>query len=144
MDFGSSRPPATQKRDGDVVYWFRLTSVPVGGAPPDIRQRWVGVPLPVRRPRPIEGPESYLGRDVADRRIARPIPDGVSVDPIDAAAALRFFGEVEAAEWWEDLLRRRPMTTALVFRRSEGELMPPRLAYLLHPELADFENTPPE
>jgi len=135
--------PAT-KRDDDVVYWFRLTSVPVGGAPLDIRQRWIGVPLPVRRPRPIEGPESYLGRDVVDRRIERPIPDGVSVDVGDAMAALRFFGEAEAADWWEDFLRRRPMTSALVFRRSEGDLMPPRLALLLHPELEDFGNTLPE
>ena len=135
--------PAT-KRDDDVVYWFRLTSVPVGGAPLDIRQRWIGVPLPVRRPRPIEGPESYLGRDVVDRRIERPIPDGVSVDVGDAMAALRFFGEAEAADWWEHFLRRRPMTSALVFRRSEGDLMPPRLALLLHPELEDFGNTLPE
>jgi hypothetical protein len=99
------------------------------------------VPLPVRRPRPVEGPESYVGRDVVDRRIERPIPDGVWVDLGDAVAALRFFGEAEAAAWWEDLRRRRPMTAALLFRRDEGELMPPSLAFLLHPELEDFENT---
>ena len=135
--------PAT-KREDDVVYWFRLTSVPVGGSPLHIRERWIGVPLPVRRPRPIEGPESHLGRDVVDRRIERPIPDGVSVDVGDALAALRFFSEAEAADWWEDFLQRRPMTSALVFRRSEGDLMPPRLALLLHPELEDFGNTLPE
>lgn len=141
MVFEEPPRPATTKRDADVVYWFRLTSVPVGGAPLDIRRRWVGVPLPVRRPRPVEGPESHVGRDVVDRRIERPIPDGVWVDVGDATAALRFFGEVEAAVWWEDFMRRRPMTSALVFRRNEGELMPPSLAFLLHPELEDFENT---
>jgi hypothetical protein len=127
--------------DDGIVYWFRPTTVPIGGAPLEIRQRWIGVPLPVRRPRPVEGPESYVGRDVADRRIERQIPDGVRIDLNDATAALRYFGEDEAAAWWEDLIRRRPLTTALIFRRREGELMPPRLAHMLHPELQDFENT---
>jgi hypothetical protein len=35
----------------------------------------------------------------------------------------------------------RPRSTGevgFVFRRAEGELMPPRLAAMLHPELEDF------
>ena len=142
MDFGTLPPPATA--DTDIVYWFRVTSVPLGGAPLRLRQRWIGVPLPVRRPRPIEGPESYVGHDVVDRAIVRSIPDGVAINPYDAAAALRFFGEHEAAEWWEDFTRQRPMTTALVFRRSEGELLPSSLALRLYPELADFGKDPNE
>jgi hypothetical protein len=140
VDFGFRVPPVGPTLEPGIVYWFRPTTVPVGGAPLHIRQRWIGVPLPVRRPRPVEGPESYVGRDVADRRIERQISDGVRVALDDAIAALRYFGEEDAADWWEDLIRRRPMTTALVFRRGEGELMPPRLAHLLHPELQDFGN----
>ncbi|SRR6266480_3795703 len=139
MDFGVPELPVRPTVERGIAYWFRLTTVPVGGAPLDIRRRWIGVPLPVRRPRPVEGPEYYLGRDVIDRRVERPIADGVAVNPADAVAALRFFGEPEAARWWEDFVRRRPVTSALVFRRCEGNLMPPRLAHLLHPELIDFE-----
>src|SRR3954447_20611643 len=114
MESRAPDPSAPPTVDRGIVYWFRPTAVPVGGAPLDVRQRWVGVPLPVRRPRPVEGPESYLGRDVVDRRIERPIPDGVWVDLDDAVAALRFYGETEAADWWADLRRRRPLTVALV------------------------------
>src|SRR6478752_1667261 len=103
MDFGVPEPITAPTVERGIVYWFRLTTTPVGGAPLDIRRRWIGVPLPVRRPRPVEGPESYLGLDVTDRRVERPITDGVAVDPVDAVAALRFFGELEAACWWEDL-----------------------------------------
>jgi hypothetical protein len=129
-------PPAAGR---EIVYWFRPTTVPAGGAPLPIRERWVGVPLPVRRPRPVEGPESYRASDVIDPRAERLIDDGVAVDPVDAVATLRFFDEPEAADWWEELARRRPLTWGLVFRRSEGDLMPPSLAKLLHPELVDFE-----
>ena len=124
-----------------IVYWFRVARVPVGGAPLAVRERWIDVVLPVRRPRPIEGPEQHVGHDVVDRRIVRRVPDGVPVEPKDALTALRFFGEDDAARWWEDLLRQRPLTTALVFRRAEGELLPPSVARLLHPELEDLEGT---
>jgi len=124
-----------------IVYWFRIARVPVGGAPLAIRERWLGVVLPVRRPRPIEGPEHHLGRDVVDRRIVRAVADGVPVEPDDAMTALRFFGQEDAARWWEDLLHQRPLTSALLFRRAEGDLLPPSLAHLLHPELDDLEET---
>ena len=131
---GVARPP--------VLFWFRVTTVPAGGAPLEIRRQWVGVALPVRRPRPVEGPDAHLGRDVVDRRIARPISDGVVVEPGDGLAALRFFDHPEAATWWEEHLARRPATTGLVFRRHEGEFLPPRLALMLYPELTDFESGP--
>lgn len=124
--------------DRDIVYWFRPTVAPQGGAPIPIRERWVGIPLPVRRPRPVEGPESYIGTDVADRRKHHLVDDGVAVDPHDAIAALRFFGENDAADWWEHLLVDRPLIVSFVFRRAEGDLLPPRLARMLHPELDDL------
>jgi hypothetical protein len=120
------------------MYWFRATRTPFGSAPEPVRARWVGVPLPVRRPRPAEGPERYTGVDAVDRSIRRAIADGVAVDPADAIAALEYYGHADAAEWWRTLLRERPATRGFVFRRSEGELLPPRLAFMLHPELEEF------
>ena len=130
--------PHRVPQPGDIVYWFRPKTTPTGGAPLAVRECWVGVPLPVRRPRPVEGPERFVGRDVLDRRIVRPIEDGVAVDPQDAIKALEHFGHDDAAGWWRELLRRRPATESFVFRRDEGELLPPRLALMLHPELEGF------
>ena len=111
--------PRRAPRPGDIVYWFRPKATPTGGAP-------------------VEGPERFVGRDVIDRRIVRPIDDGIAVDPWDAIKALEHVGHDEAADWWRDLLRRRPATESFVFRRDEGELLPPRLALMLHPELEGF------
>jgi len=95
----------------------------------------VGLPLPVRRPRPIEGPDARIGRDVADRSIVRMIPDGVVVETVDAQRILRLYGRDEAAEWWET----RAPGPGLVFRIDEGRLLPPSLAVRLFPEIDDYE-----
>lgn len=129
---------AVAPAEEEIVYWFVPSQVPVGGAPLAIRARWVGVPLPVRRPRPVEGPERHIGTDVVDRRL-HPIDDGVVVEPADALRALRRTGAEEAAAWWEQLFARRPLSRGLVFRRAEGELLPHRLALMLHPDLEDWE-----
>lgn len=126
-----------RRADEEIVYWFRVTSTPVGGAPLAVRAQWVGVLLPVRRARPVEGPEPHLGLDVVDRR-PRPIADGVAVARDDVVAALVHFERPEAAAWWAEFLHRNPRTSHLVFRRAEGDLLPPRLAAMLHPEVEDY------
>src|SRR5947209_11406328 len=124
----SGKPSRVTCSAEPILYWFRPTQVPVGGVPDDVRRQWVDVPLPVRDPRPVEGPLPYIGRDVIDRAIRRPINDGVAVAPADAIRSLRLFGHNDAAEWWEDLLRVRTNIESFVFRRGEGDLLPPRLA----------------
>lgn len=125
-----SRPP--------IRYWFMVTETPQGGAPEAIRRGWVGVALPVREPRPVEGPETYVGRDLASREM-RWIDDGVAVDPSDAIAALRLFERAEAADWWAAYVPTNPLLKSLVFRTGEGRLLPVDYALRLHPELADFD-----
>lgn len=125
----------------EILYWFRVTTCPAGGAPEAVRAQWIGTLLPVRQPPPIEGPESYLGRDVMDRHVLTHVPDGVVVLPEDALKALRFFGRDTVAEWWAELLAHRPLVANLVFRRREGELLPVRMAYMLHPELEAFDTS---
>jgi hypothetical protein len=122
-----------------IVYWFQVTSTPAGGAPEAVRAAWVGVLLPVRTPRPPEGPEPHVARDVQDRRV-KVIDDGVAVAPADAIRALRLQGRAEAAEWWAAFLLERQATTALAFRTFEGRLLPPSYALMRFPELADFED----
>jgi hypothetical protein len=127
------------RRSREILYWFRVTRVPDGGAPLHVREQWIGTMLPVRRARPIEGPESYVGRDVRDRRVKHVIADGVSVEPEDALRALRWFDRSYVAAWWADLLAARPRTSSFVFRRDEGDLLPARMAYMLEPSLQNFD-----
>ncbi|HEV3227733.1 MAG TPA: hypothetical protein VGZ52_12890 [Acidimicrobiales bacterium] len=124
----------------EILYWFRVSCVPYGGAPLVVREQWVGALLPVRQPRPVEGPESFLGVDVLDRRIVNAIQDGVAVDPGDALKALRRLDRHEAAQWWGQLLEaRRPRVASLLFRRHEGDLLPDRMARMLHPDLETWD-----
>lgn len=95
----------------------------------------MGLPLPVRRPRPVEGPDARVGRDVVDRSVVRVIPDGVVVETDDAQRILRLYGRDEAADWWE----KRAPGSGLVFRIHEGRLLPPSLAVRLFPEIDDFD-----
>jgi hypothetical protein len=118
-----------------ILYWFRATTTPTGGAPETVRRQWVGVPLPVRDPRPVEGPLPYVATDVVDPAIRRAINDGVAVAPEDALDMLHRFDRHNAADWWENLLKVRTNIKSFVFRRTEGELLPPTLARMLYPEL---------
>ena len=120
------------------MYWFLVTTTPAGGAPLHVRDGWVGVPLPVRHPRPMESPEPHVARDINNREI-RFIDDGVAVDPHDAIRALRLFGRDDAADWWKAHLELRPATTALAFRTHEGRLLPASYASMRFPELEDFD-----
>jgi hypothetical protein len=130
--------PPLRPSSGDVLYWFEVTSVPEGGAPQEIRAEWVGVPLPVRRPRPVEGPDLKIGRDVQDLNRRKLIADGVVVEIADALSTLRLFGRETAADWWDRWSQSGPRAAALVFRTWEGRLLPSGYVGLLFPELDEF------
>ena len=128
---------AAQRRS--ILYWFLVTSVPEGGAPDHIRSQWLNVLLPVRRPRPVEGPDPRIGTNVAKRHIKSVIPDGVVVELADAIRALVDSGRDGAAEWWQALYATYPKPPALVFRIDEGTLMPASYARRLYPETEDVD-----
>ena len=123
----------------NILYWFLVTSVPEGGAPEDIRSQWLNVLLPVRRPRPIEGPDPRIGTNVAKRHLRTVIPDGVVVELADAIRALVASGRDGAAAWWRALYATQPKPPALVFRIHEGTLMPASYAERLYPETEGVE-----
>ncbi len=128
----------------EVAFWFFIRSVPAGGAPRYIKEGWVNVPLPCRRPRG-EGPELHLGGDV-DTGALDIVPDGVSIDADDAIKALRLFDRHEAADWWQSYMDDCYGTAVgegLVFRAAEGHLVPPSMAHRLLPGLEDFDRIEP-
>jgi hypothetical protein len=127
----------------EILYWFRITQVPRGGAPVEVRAQWVDVALPVRDPRPREGPLPLIGRDIMNRDRRELIGDAVPVRVDDALAALRLFGRDEARGWWQGFAVSHRRTHKLAFRRDEGELMPVSYALAVMPELAAFEDPLP-
>ncbi len=104
------------------------------------RAQWNGVALPVRRPRPIEGPSSFRGRRIGAPEELLQIDDGVPVYLADALTALRHFDRELARSWWRDWFDRNPHRHSLVFRIHEGTLIPVGFAVVRYPELADFDS----
>ena len=136
---GSAPSPKPDQANDPILYWFLVTTTPVGGAPEAIRLQWQGVALPVRVPRPIEGPSSHVGIEIESRQ-RRPIDDGVVILVDDALRSLRHFGRVPALAWWSEWFRTHPPLYHLVFRTHEGRLVPPSLAAALVPEIESFES----
>jgi hypothetical protein len=132
--------PGTEQADGPILYWFIVSITPQGGAPEEVRAQWNGVALPVRRPRPIEGPSSFRGRRIGAPEELLQIDDGVPVYLADALTALRHFDRELARSWWRDWFDRNPHRRSLVFRIHEGTLLPVGFAVVRYPELADFDS----
>jgi hypothetical protein len=102
--------------------YVRITQTPPGEAPIEVRQKWVGLVLPVVPGRHgpyraltsgvLTGPKSFLGR-LRDLLLGRfSLVDGY---PVDAAAAVEVLAQhhPDAADWWRTANRLRPGGTFL-------------------------------
>jgi len=116
-----------------IRYYFAVDRLPAGEAPLEVREQWVGLALPVRHDRYVEGPEPLVGRGVKSFT-ARHHSDGVIVLSPDAIDALSEAGRSGAAAYWEVHLGRLGFP-ALLFNVSEGRLLPVQVARLLFPHL---------
>jgi hypothetical protein len=123
-----------------IYYWFVLLGTPQGGAPIEVRAQWDGVAVPVREPRPVEGPTPFRSRQVGSPQVRRQIEDGVPVRSEDAVRALYLFGRPAACAWWQRYFDAGPTNSRLVFRSYEGRLVPPSYALAMYPELTDFDD----
>lgn len=104
---------------GAVVAHFTLTRVPEGGAPEDIKEEWLGVPLPVRS----KALEAASGTQVYFDRLTGDLvenPDAIPVQAFDAIVALRTADRTHAARYWASVA---PIFSELVFRGHEGDLV---------------------
>jgi len=116
-----------------IQYWFILRT-----APDEIKQQWVDVPLPCRRPF-IEGHEPHIGQDVGmGFETLKLIEDGVAIEADDAIRALMLFERHDAASWWDDYCGG--MGATLVFRANEGQALPVSAAERILPGLSDFDD----
>lgn len=97
----------------EIRGWFIPRVIPPGGAPEEIREQWVDIPLPFRYDRPVESPEVHLGHDINDYFDVKILRDAVSVVSVDAFKSLRLFARNDAARWWEDYFNG--LTSDLLF-----------------------------
>ena len=111
--------------------YFVVHAAPEGEAPEVVRQAWVGLALPVRHDRPVEGPLPMQGLGV-ETRTPRSISDAVIVTFADAMNALGMAGHGGAVGYWES---RCPNAPSLAFRAGEGRLIPVDLARRLFLDL---------
>lgn len=73
---------------------IKITQIPPGFAPENIRKQWVGIEIPLAE-QPI--PEGKEGARIGNENIG-----GYQVAGIEAVRALRKAGKDEAADFWED------------------------------------------
>ena len=77
---------------------MRITSVPTGHAPIELRKKWIGVEVPLLE----VGIPTGLGRSALDsRKTIKPFR-GFIVDQVEALTALRRKSP-EAADWWQEM-----------------------------------------
>ena len=91
---------------------IRIIKIPIGEAPEDVREAWVGLILPLAEGRRsqrrnwavfgvLSGPKSFLPKVLAMLLGKHPVLDGYRVN---ASAALEILAQrtPEAAEWWNE------------------------------------------
>jgi hypothetical protein len=122
-----------------IQYWFILRTVPSGPlAPEEIKQQWIGVPLPCRKPF-IEGMEPYIVNDVIlGRKVLTLVEDGVVIRLDDAIKSLMLFDRADAGSWWNNLSVGIDNST-LIFRADEGQALPIDTAERILPGLTNFD-----
>lgn len=107
---------------GEIVATFTIQQVPLGRAPNEVKEAWVGVSLPIRSDNLPSG--ILPGRQVVFDEITRQyseIDSPVRVYGLDAVMSLDNAGKSEAAQYWVDT---GFVFATLVFRANEGELSP--------------------
>jgi hypothetical protein len=101
-----------------ILSWFIVGTMPEGEAPIEIKEQWLGVPLPVRMKAPRL---DYRVGVLSGERITS-VKDAIPVNTDDAILALRAAGKEEAADWWEANGHTHGDPT-LLFDAAEGKLV---------------------
>lgn len=117
-----------------IRQWFVIEKIPAGGAPEHIKQQWIGVALPLRYERNMDGPEPRVAEEIGTYELVE-IEDGVTIWRSDALQALRLFNRNEAAGWWS-----LEGPSALIFNASEGRILSTEHAESEIPQIVGFDD----
>lgn len=131
----------------EIALWFIPNRVPNGGAPDQIREQWVDVPLPVRSNHLLDPSDEVggygVGMNIKDPReiVVRTPRESVIVEAGDAFKSLRIAGRTMAADWWEEWFNERHllMGKELGFHVSEGQIFTPAEVEAEHPHVNRFD-----
>ncbi len=105
---------------GDINGYFVIERVPAGEAPAELRQKWVGLVLPLRYDRKANKRSPYRGMGAETKQLVHG-DDGVWIVGRDAIAALDRAGHSDAAAYWDVKFAQLPPT--LIFDSSDGRLI---------------------
>ena len=101
----------------ELPNWIRITSIPRGEAPQDVREEWVGVRMCAS--------EAYIEHNAAGIVSGMRMPERMTYAvPVKVAiACLIAEGRISAAKWWHDHLKASYILTGvLYFGVDEAEL----------------------
>lgn len=126
------------KNEAPITAWFIPRVTPYGGAPEEIKEGWVDVPLPLRYDRPAEGPDPMIGHDVNNILGVTILANSASVISTDAVKALRIFGRDEAADWWDGYFRGAPADLAFAVEPGD-QILPDSFIRLVMPGIETFD-----
>jgi hypothetical protein len=96
---------------------IRIIAVPPGPAPEVIREAWVGVKIPLATEEDLEK------FPLSGARWGSENVDGHMVLSSLAVTALRTGGNIEAVEFWEDLIENNPYMKFFQFRKEVCEVL---------------------
>lgn len=112
---------------GAVTGWYRAEVAPVGTAPPEMREAWRGVWLPIRHELPPEQPQPAETFDILTFEPV-PISDAVHILNLDSYEALQAQSNPDAVAWWRQhwfSYHWGKLATSLTFDKSRGKVVPP-------------------
>ncbi len=121
-----------------IFNWFIPRVTPYGGAPVEIKEAWIDVPLPLRYQRPAEGPDPTIGHEIDNIYGVTILADSASVVSVDAIKALRIFERNEAAEWWEEFFAGRIESLAFAVETVD-QVLPDSFMRLVMPGIEHFD-----
>lgn len=123
---------------GEIRGYFAIDRTPAGKAPAELREKWVGLMLPVRYERDPKKRHPFRGVGAETKRPAAG-DDGVWILSRDAIVALDRAGASDAAAYWEVMMAN--FLPALIFNASEGRLLSIEEATGIAPDVGDIFDT---
>jgi hypothetical protein len=135
-----------------IVHWFVPNTTPEGGAPDEVREQWMGVPLPVRESNATHSERELVDGYLIGHDVNRPLRAGnihlndpnemVAINLGDAIKALALAGKTDASGWWQHYADVKPPYTGerLMFKKAEGEICSNAAVASEYIWIADFDS----
>ncbi len=126
----------TKENLPEIQAWFVPRQVPFGDAPENIKEQWVGVPLPLRQIQTEEAPGVSIGHSLGNLLDVHIVVGGAQVLASDAIKALHIFDRPKASDFLRSVLFD---DQTLTFGPEEGQFFPPAEIQRILPGVEQFD-----